>query len=133
MARFQFDDWFGWPCSDIVQFFIDGVDLVPHESLEDVKMRKELENRREGKKVYTSGEWCVHGQIPKIAQKIIKPEMLTFFEETIWDDDEASFRAYCPSAPANEADTTTAASQVAALAGVWVPFLGTINPAPFVS
>lgn len=91
MARFQFDDWFGWPCADIVQFFIDGVDLVPHEALDDVKMRKELENRRQGNKVYTKGEWCVHGQIPRIAQKLLRPDMLTFIEETVWDDDDASF------------------------------------------
>lgn len=91
MKTFRFEDHFGWPARDIIQFFVDGVDLVPQEMLDDVKAKKELVSRREGTKAYYKSEWCVHGQIPPLAQKIVRPEMLTFIEDTVWDDEAAMF------------------------------------------
>jgi hypothetical protein len=33
----------------------------------------------------------VHGQIPKIAQKVVRPETLTFLELSLWDDETTTF------------------------------------------
>lgn len=82
---------FGWPAEKITAILAAGEDLVPMEDLPNVSRRKVVERRREGSKMYCKTEWCVHGQIPKIAQKIVRPETLTFQELTIWDDETTTF------------------------------------------
>jgi len=89
--RFKMEHKFDWPAEPIVEMLKNGEDLCPMEDLPNVTSRKILESRREGKKVYNRIEWCVHGQIPRIAQKILTPDMLTFEEHTVWDDDDCSF------------------------------------------
>lgn len=53
--------------------------------LPNVSQAKLLEEKDLGDKKLIRNEWCVHGQIPKLAQKIIKPDMLTFIEDSVWD------------------------------------------------
>ena len=89
--KFQMEHKFDWPAEPIIEILKRGEDLVPMEDLPNVSSRKVLEQRREGKKLYKTLEWNVHGQIPKVAQKILTPEMLTFKEVTVWDDDDCSF------------------------------------------
>jgi hypothetical protein len=84
------DHIFGWPHERIVPL-LTGEELVDFEELPNVSKRKILGKRREGKKLYKDCEWNVHGQIPKAAQKVVRPEMLTFTEHTVWDDDTCTF------------------------------------------
>ena len=57
-------------------------DLV---DLPNVSASKPISERDDGNRKYIKNEWCVHGQIPKICRKLIRPEMLTFIEDSIWD------------------------------------------------
>jgi len=90
--KFSMDHQFDCPAEKIIGMLKAGEELCRMEDLPNVSSRKILERRRDGKKVYNRVEWCVHGQIPKIAQRILRPEMLTFIEESVWDDDDATFR-----------------------------------------
>lgn len=83
--------YFNWPAEKIIEILKAGEDLFSMEDLPNVSSRKEIEKRRTGSKLYRKYEWCVHGQIPPIAQKFIKPEMLTFVEDTVWDDNTSTF------------------------------------------
>jgi hypothetical protein len=88
---FRMEHIFDWPASRIVPILSAGEDIVPMEDLPNVSQRKVLERKRSGSKMYSKLEWNVHGQIPKIAQKIISPEKLNFIEESMWDDDTQTF------------------------------------------
>lgn len=89
--KFKMDHTFYWPAETIIEPLKRGEDIVPMDRLPNVSMRKVLSQERKGDKLYSRVEWNVHGQIPKVAQKIIRPEMLTFVEESVWDDNEMSF------------------------------------------
>ncbi len=91
--KFTMDHRFGWPVEKITDILKSGGDLFPMDELPNVSMRKLVENRRDGKKIYKKYDWCVHGQIPKIAQKIFSPESLTFSESSVWDDDKCAFES----------------------------------------
>jgi hypothetical protein len=88
---FKMEHVFDHPVGKIVPILAAGQDLIPMEELPNVSQRKVIERRREGAKMYSRLEWCVHGQIPVIAQKIISPDKLTFEEQTIWDDNTQTF------------------------------------------
>jgi len=60
-------------------------DWLEPEDLSEVVSRRVLFEEWEGSKKITRTEWCVYGKIPKIAQNFIKPEMLTWIEEAVWD------------------------------------------------
>ena len=89
--KFSMYHYFDWPVEKITSIMKAGEDLYPMEDLQNVSARKRIRQERVGSKIHRVYEWCVHGQIPKIAQKIIRPDMLTFTEETVWDDDLCSF------------------------------------------
>lgn len=61
--------------------------------LPNVSTTKPISEEDKGDKKYVKNEWCVHGQIPKIAQKIVKPEMLTFIEDSVWDRTRKTYTA----------------------------------------
>ncbi|MFA6449636.1 MAG: DUF2505 family protein [bacterium] len=88
--KFGMDHTFGWPLEKIAPLLAHE-ELVDFEDLPNVSKRKFLERRREGNKTIKVCEWNVHGQIPKAAQRVIRPEMLTFTERTVWDDDTCTF------------------------------------------
>jgi hypothetical protein len=87
------DHKFGWPVEKIVGILKAGEDLFPMEELPNVNARKLIEMKRVGSKINRKYEWCVYGQIPKIAQKIFSPESLTFTESSVWDDDKSAFES----------------------------------------
>ncbi len=89
--RFKMDHIFNWPAETIVEPLKRGEDIVPMDRLPNVSARKVLSTERKGDKIFSRVEWCVHGQIPRVAQRIIRPEMLTFIEESVWDDNDFSF------------------------------------------
>ncbi len=84
---------FGWPVEKITGLLKAGEDLFPMEELPSVKMRKLVEEKRDGAKLCRKYEWCVHGQIPPIARKLFRPELLTFTETSVWDDDKCAFES----------------------------------------
>ncbi len=84
---------FGWPVEKITGLLKAGEDLFPMEELPNVSMRKLIEEKRVGARIYRTYEWCVHGQIPKMAQKLFRPETLTFTESSVWDDDKCAFES----------------------------------------
>lgn len=90
--KFKMEHRFEWPVADIVQLLKNGEELCPMDELPNVSSRKIIEQRREGKKIFQRVEWCVHGQIPPIAQKLVSPEKMTFIERSVWDDDESAYR-----------------------------------------
>ena len=88
---FKMEHIFECHVGNIIPMLAAGEDLIPMEDLPNVSQRKVIERRREGTKMYSRLEWCVHGQIPAIAQKIISPDKLTFEEQSIWDDETQKF------------------------------------------
>ncbi len=82
---------------NIVQYYDFYVDTVckilmdndqPSYSLEDlpnVSQSIPLECVEKDGIKYIKNKWNVHGQMPPIVQKIIKPEHLNFIEESTWD------------------------------------------------
>lgn len=53
-----------------------------YENVADVKV---LDLKEKDGKKYVTYEFCAYGQIPKAVQHILKPEMLTWREESYWD------------------------------------------------
>ncbi len=60
------------------------------EMLENIESMKELERRVEGSTTHLLNEWKAQGEIPKIAQKWIKPEMLRWKDYASWHAEEWS-------------------------------------------
>lgn len=89
--KFNMKHYFDFPVEKVVELLKNGEDLCPMDKLPNVNDRKIIEQKRDGKKMYSTVEWCVHGQIPPVAQKLVNPDMLTFTEKTVWDDDQQSF------------------------------------------
>lgn len=78
---------FPWPAEKIIELIKAGEDLFPVEELPNVTARKAIDQKREGSKIYRRYEWRMFGQIPRAAQRALSPEMLTFIEESVWDDE----------------------------------------------
>ena len=60
--------------------------------LPNVQEVRELERRREGSQLHLVNLWRARGQIPRVAQGIIKPEMLRWHDYADWDDEDWSVR-----------------------------------------
>jgi|YNPNPStandDraft_1061719.scaffolds.fasta_scaffold06463_5 hypothetical protein len=86
--------------SQIIEYPIDVVyplvrdnlkDLVPY--LQNVK-RIEVESRQDlgDGRVRLVNRWYAVGEIPKVVQSVIKPEMLTWLDTATWDDKEKTCR-----------------------------------------
>ncbi|HOO56337.1 MAG TPA: DUF2505 family protein [bacterium] len=88
--NFNMLDDFNWPIDEIAKLLADE-ELVNFDDLPNVTKRKQIERRWEGTRLYKKFEWNVHGQIPKIARKLIKPEMLSFIESSVWDNEKYRF------------------------------------------
>lgn len=89
--KFTSTHTFEWPVERIVGLLKAGEDLFPVEYLPSVNARKPIEVKREGSKIFRTFEWCMYGQIPRAAQRMLSPEMLTFVEESVWDDELCAF------------------------------------------
>lgn len=89
--RFHMEHQFNWPTEKIVEILKSGQYLVPMDKMPNVNEYREVSVERKGSKIFKKCEWCVHGKIPKMAQKVIRPEMLTFIENTVWDDETTTF------------------------------------------
>lgn len=86
MQRYRIIHFYDYHIDTVTSLLMDSkVPIYDLADLPNVSTNKLLSEKDEGDKRYLKVEWCVHGQIPKIAQKIIRPEMLTFVEDSIWD------------------------------------------------
>ena len=90
--KFKIVHKFNWPAEKILELLSTGEDLFPADKLPNVSTRKVLELKKDGRNFYRKTSWCVHGQIPKVAQKIVSPDMLTFDEESTWDGKKGIFK-----------------------------------------
>ena len=89
--KFLLKHQFNWPLEDIVPLLAGDTEVLDMEDMPNVSARREIERRWEGTKLYKKFEWDVHGQIPRAAQRIIRPEMLNFIEDSVWDNDDSTF------------------------------------------
>lgn len=89
--KFKIVSMFGWPAEQIKELLSTGEDIAPPDKLPNVSVYKMIELKKDGKNFVRKNEWCVHGQIPKAAQKIIRPDMLTFDEISKWDHAKGAF------------------------------------------
>lgn len=86
MERYRFVDYYDFYIDTVVKLLMENeppiYDLV---DLPNVSQSTPIETRDAGDKKYIKNKWCVHGQIPKPVQKIVRPEMLSFIEDSVWD------------------------------------------------
>lgn len=91
--KFTSTHTFEWPAEKIIALIMAGEDLFPVESLQSVNARMPIDVKREGSKIIRRFEWRMHGQIPRAAQRMLSPEMLTFIEESVWSDESRTFES----------------------------------------
>lgn len=86
MERYKFVNYYDYYIDTVTDILMESKEPVYDLlDLPNVSSSKPLSERDEGDKRYIKAEWCVHGQIPKLAQKLVKPDMLTFVEDSVWD------------------------------------------------
>ena len=54
------------------------------QMLDNIESMVELERRAEGDTIHLLNEWKAHGEVPKIAKRWIKPEMLRWKDHASW-------------------------------------------------
>lgn len=89
--KFKMTHDFNWPLEKLIPVLAGDEEVLNMEDMPNVSSRKEIERRWEGKKLFKKFAWNVHGQIPQVAQKIIRPEMLNFIEHSVWDNEKYMF------------------------------------------
>ena len=55
------------------------------EMLENIESMDELERREEGDRTHLLNEWKAQGEVPRIARRWIKPEMLRWKDHATWN------------------------------------------------
>lgn len=85
MQRYRFTDYYTCPLDVTVHLLMETPGIYDLQDLPNVSKSELMEERDAGDRKYIKVKWNVHGQIPPLAQKIIKPEMLTFIEDSVWD------------------------------------------------
>jgi hypothetical protein len=74
----------GSPIEDVIHFLSEENVFDP-QKMPNVKGNKALVEKVTEETKYWKNQWSAHGQIPKIVQHLIKPEMLSWIEETTYD------------------------------------------------
>lgn len=83
--KFRIDDKFeGGPFEEVTRYLAEDYVFEP-ANLPNVTGNKKLKEVLTDETKYCKYEWCAHGQIPKVVQHILKPQMLTWIEETTLD------------------------------------------------
>ena len=84
-AEYVFDKGIDDTIAVLVHKTIGNVDYFL-ETMPDLTYAKCLERKdHEDGRIAVKMEMCAHGQIPKAAQHVVKPEMLTWQEISMWD------------------------------------------------
>lgn len=86
MQHYKITHYYNYQLKTVCKLLMDN-DKPIYElvDLPNVSQNTPLEERDMGDKKFLKIKWCVHGQMPPIVQKVVKPEMLTFIEESVWD------------------------------------------------
>ncbi|MFA6451315.1 MAG: hypothetical protein WCX65_17715 [bacterium] len=83
--KFKIDHRFeGSPYEDVLHFLTEENVFDP-KNMPNVKGNKALVEKITEDKKYWKNQWSAHGQIPSVVQHLIKPEMLSWIEETTYD------------------------------------------------
>ncbi len=84
MQRYNIVNYYDFPIDVVVELLMEKA-IYNLNDLPNVSTNELIEERDTGDKKFIKVKWCVHGQIPKAAQMIIRPETLTFLEDSVWD------------------------------------------------
>lgn len=86
MIKLKYTDYFDYPVDLVFKIFRDRLEEYPKycSNLVSVKVkeRKELDAHR----VLTKAEWRGAGHIPLVVRAILRPEMIKWKDECIWDE-----------------------------------------------
>ena len=93
MQRYRIIDYYDYPLDVVVELLMETPGIYDMQDLPNVSTNEPLEERDEGDKKYIKVKWCVHGQIPRAAQRVVRPEMLTFIEDSVWDRKKLTYSA----------------------------------------
>lgn len=86
MEKYNITHYYDFHIDTVTQILMDSKEpIYDLLDLPNASGLKPISERDEGDKKFIKNEWCVHGQIPPIAQKLIRPDMLTFIEDSVWD------------------------------------------------
>ena len=84
MVRYKKERVFNYPVDKCVELFFENPDgAYKMDELENVTEWKVINETDDGDKRVGTKEWCGHGQIPKVAQHIVSPKMLTWLEHSV--------------------------------------------------
>jgi hypothetical protein len=82
--RIDVDSRIPFPCPLVFETYRDHLpELVPY--LPNVKSIEAVERKEEGGLIKQKNLWWAKGEIPKAAQSVLKPEMLSWFDFAEWD------------------------------------------------
>jgi len=94
MQKYKITHYYDYYIDTVTKLLMDNEEpIYDLLDLPNAASIKPLEERDEGIRKYIRNEWCVHGQMPRIVQKVVKPEMLTFVEDSVWDREALTYTA----------------------------------------
>ena len=86
MLKLEYEDYFDHPIERVFETFRDKMEkytkYLPNPKYCKVKERKQLDEYR----VKTKAEWMGFGEIPFIVRAFLRPEMIKWKDEAIWDE-----------------------------------------------
>ena len=85
MQKYNVVNYYDYPVDVVCQVLMEVPNIYSLADLPNVSTNVPIEERDAGDKKYIKVKWDVHGQLPPIVQKIVKPNMLTFIEDSVWD------------------------------------------------
>ena len=94
MQKYKITHYYEYHIDTVVKLLMDNEEpIYDLLDLPNASSITPLEERDEGNRKIIKNEWCVHGQMPKIVQKVVRPDMLTFVEDSIWDRENLTYTA----------------------------------------
>jgi hypothetical protein len=85
MQKYNVVNYYEYPVDVVCQVLMETPNIYNLADLPNVSTNQQLEDRDAGDKKYIKVKWDVQGQLPPIVQKVVKPNMLTFVEDSVWD------------------------------------------------
>lgn len=89
MTSFTVDSVLDHPRLEVVRCYRDRLpDMV--DCLPNVERIETLERRSEGARTWLLNRWVATGKVPLFARKYVKPDMLTWLDDAVWDEEDWS-------------------------------------------
>jgi len=85
MQKYNVTNYYDYPVDVVCQVLMEIPNIYSLADLPNVSTNELVEERNVGDKKYLKVKWDVQGQLPPIVQKVVKPNMLTFVEDSVWD------------------------------------------------